>query len=219
MKEKNKIILVGGGGHCKVVIDAIKKNGHFEIHGIVDSDPELAEVNGVKVIGGDEALESIYQSGCRLAFISIGSVGDPSIRLKIWKQLKTIGFELAKVIHPAAVVAESVAIEAGTFIAAGVVLGPGTKIGENVIINTNSSVDHDCQIGAYVHIAPGVNISGGVTIGDYSHIGVGASIIECKNVGAKTIIGAGSVVISDIPASSKAFGMPCKVVGVNDAQK
>ncbi|MBU2265992.1 MAG: acetyltransferase, partial [Candidatus Omnitrophica bacterium] len=136
-----------------------------------------------------------------------------SIRGKIYKQLKEIGFNLPTIVHPAAVIAKECSLDEGVFIGTGAVVNPGTRVGKNAIINTLSSVDHDCQIAELVHIAPGVTLSGGVTIGKFSHIGVGTVVNQGINVGCNCLIGSGSVVISDIEDNSKAFGNPCKVMG------
>lgn len=207
-----KIVLVGGGGHCKVVIDVIIKSKKFEIFGIVDPKPKSSGIPGLKFIGDDSTLIDIFQSGCKNAFITVGSIGEPSVRIKLAQILTSIGFNLPIIIHPSAVIAKGVNIEVGVFIGAAVVIGPDTNIGKNAIINTKVSIDHDCKIGDFVHLAPGVTLCGGVEVGAKSHIGSGASIIEYKKIGAETLIGAGSVVTSDIPAKCKAFGNPCKVI-------
>lgn len=208
-----KIILVGAGGHGKVVLDALLKLGTYEVQGFVDNDTKLKEVLGVKIIGNDQDLENLFKSGCAHAFISVGSVGDPKIRMKLAEKLRTIGFALPVIIHPSAVLAKGVEIGEGAFIAAGAVIGPDSKIGRNAIINTNASVDHDCRIGDFVHIAPGVTLSGGVEVGEGAHLGSGAAVIEYKKIGVGTVVGAGSVVISDLPAKSTAYGVPCRVAG------
>lgn len=195
--KKKEIVLLGGGGHSKVVRDAIR------------------ELTVLKVIskGAEETkvLEEFYRFGCRLAHVAVGSVGDAALRVKLAQKLKALGFELPAIIHPAAIVADGVAVGEGTFIAAGAVIGPGAVIGRGVIINTRAAVDHDCRIGDFTHIAPGATLSGGVEVVEKAHIGCGSTVIEYKKIGSKTMIGAGSVVVSDIPSNSKAFGNPCRV--------
>jgi UDP-perosamine 4-acetyltransferase len=197
---KKKIVLIGGGGHCKVVIDTIRKAKTYEITGIVDSSLKAgSDVAGIKVLGNDDILPQLYDQGIKYAFISVGSIGDCGIRVKLYESLKKTGFELPAIAHPAAVIADDVELGEGTFIAAGVVINPGTKIGKNAIINTSSSIDHDCGIGDFVHIAPGVTLSGGVNIGSRTHIGTGASIVQYKNIGRNQFIKAGNVVSEDLP--------------------
>ncbi|MFH1428300.1 MAG: acetyltransferase [Candidatus Margulisiibacteriota bacterium] len=214
-KQNNipEIVLVGGGGHAKVVIDTIHKNGDYKIKGIIEKSADVSGLFNYPVLGNDDKLNEVYAAGCKNAFIAIGSIGDPSHRVKLYEKLKQIGFALPVIVHPAAVIAEGAVIEEGSFIAAGAVIGPDAKIGKNVIINTNTSVDHDCIIGDHIHMAPGVTLSAGVEIGHHAHIGTGSSVIQYRKIGAGTLIGAGSIVVKDIPEKVKAYGNPCRVMG------
>lgn len=192
---ERQIILIGGGGHARVVIDAIQCGKKFKICGIVD--PALRKgdtVLGIPVIGDDSILPKIFKEGVKYAFIAVGSIGNCSVRKKIYDNLKKIGFQLPFIVHPKVVIAKDVELGEGTFVAAGVVINPGAKIGKNVIVNTRSSIDHDCSIGDSVHIAPGVTLSGGVIVKDETHIGTGASVIQYISIGKRNMIPAGYVV-------------------------
>jgi len=216
IEMKKQIVLVGAGGHCKVVVDTIMAAGEYEIVGIVSRAPGEKDVLEKKIIGNDSKLPEIFKAGCTKAFIAVGGLGNPGIRVKLDEHLKHIGFSLPVIKHPAAYVSGSARVGEGTFIAAGAVIQPGSVIGRNCIINTNSSVDHDCEVGDFAHISPGAALSGGIKIGARTHIGTGTSVIEAKTIGADAVIGAGSVVVTDIPAGSKAYGNPCRVVGENN---
>lgn len=201
---KKKIVLVGGGGHCKVVIDAIRNSKKFSIYGIVDPNlPKGKVICGVKVIGTDDILQKLFKKGIRDAFISVGSIGNCEIRKRIHIKLMNLGFQLLVIVHPKAVVANGVKLGKGTFVAAGVVINPGVRIEENAIINTSSSIDHDCIIGNFVHIAPGATLSGGVKVGDESHIGVGANIVQNIRIGEKCLLRAGVTLLEDIKDGAK----------------
>jgi UDP-perosamine 4-acetyltransferase len=194
-----KIILAGGGGHCKVIIDAIKNKKDYIIYGITDLRFKKGEkILGIPIIGSDDILKAIFKKGIKYAFICVGSIGDCSMRRNIDINLKNIGFKLAVIQHPKAVVAKDVVLGEGTFIAAGAVINPGTKIGRNVIINTSASVDHDCEIGDFVHIAPGVTLSGGVKVGSETHIGTGANIIQYVKIGKGCLVKAGTLLTGDL---------------------
>lgn len=196
---KNKIILVGGGGHCKVIIDAIESAGKFKIYGIIDSSlPRGTAVLNIEVLGKDDMLPQLFKKGIGYAFISVGSVGNTETRNKIYKNLKDIGFDLPVIVHPKAIVSKYVEFGEGAFVAAGAVINAGTKIGNNVIVNTLSSVDHDCEIGDFVHIAPGATLSGGVKVGDCVHVGVGARIVQCLNIKENSFIKAGALITENI---------------------
>lgn len=206
---KKEIILLGGGGHSKVVIDAILNMQEFKIYGIVDPQlPPGSSILDIPVMGKDDMLPALFRKGIRYAFIGVGSVGNCDARKKIYHNLKKRGFILPVIIHPKAIVARDVAIGEGTFVAAGAVINAGTKIGKNVIINTSSSVDHDCMIGDFVHIAPGATLSGGIKVGDETHIGTGANIIQCLNIGKEAFIPAGKTVIKDVTDKEKYTGWP-----------
>lgn len=200
---KEEIVLIGGGGHCKVVIDAIQKGDAFKVCGIIGK-------------GDDSRLPMVFNSGCKRAFIAIGSVGNPGLRKKLAQKLSRIGFKVPAIVHPSAVVASNARIKEGVFIGPRAVVGPGSRLGKYAIVNTRAAVDHDCWIGDFVHIAPGAVLSGGVEVGQDAHIGTGASVIQYKKIGERSMIGAGSVVVKDIPAGSKAYGNPCRVAGKND---
>ena len=214
---KKKIVLLGGGGHCKVVIDAIRKSGKFDICGIADPNMKLSEeVLDVKVLGGDDILPGLFSKGVECAFISVGSSGDCIVRKRLAKKAEAIGFKFPAIVHPAAVIGEGVDLGSGAFVAAGAVISPGARIGANAIINTSASVDHDCIIGDFVHIAPGVTLSGGVNIGDETHIGTGANIIQQINIGKKCLVGAGTVVRDHMVDKARNYGG--RIVGPNEKE-
>lgn len=201
-----KVILIGGGGHAKVVIDAIKRSDIFSVSGILDPAFKKGEsVLSVPIAGSDSDLPEIFKKGIRAAFISVGSIGNCDVRKRIYENLKRIGFKLPVITHPNAIVAEGVEIGEGTFIAAGVVINSGTKIGVNAIINTVSSVDHDCQIGDFVHIAPRATLSGDIEVGDETHIGTGANIIHSLRIGKRCMIGAGATITRDIADDARIY--------------
>ena len=206
---RKKIVLIGGGGHAKVIINAIECSREFEIYGVVD--PRLCEedlVLGVNVIGTDDALPGLLGKGLENAFIAIGSVGCCAVRKQIYEKLKGIGFKLPVVAYPGASVAKDALIGEGTFIAAGVVINPGVKIGKNAIINTSTSLDHDCRIGDFVHVAPGVTLCGGVSVGNEAHVGAGATVIQGVNIGKGCIVGAGTTVRRHLADGDKYIGIP-----------
>lgn len=211
---KSSVIILGGGGHTKVLIDALHLNG-VKIIGITDVDLNLVgrQILGVTIIGKDDIVLESTLKGVELVN-GIGSIGLPLNRKGIFERFKNLGFTFAKVIHPSAVIAFDVVVEEGAQIMAGAVVQSGSKIGCNSIINTKASVDHDCIIGNHVHVAPGVTLSGGVKVGNSVHIGTGANIIQNVNIGDNVVIGAGSLVLSDIASDSVVIGVPAEMVRI-----
>jgi len=209
---KNKIVLIGGGGHCKVVISILKKLDNFEISGIVDNYKAGSLISGIKIIGTDDDLKNIYKNGICYALITVGSIKDNIKRYRLFNMAKEIGYNFPVIISPEAIVDKSVKIGEGTVIMLGSIINIDSSIGKNCIINTGAIIEHDCKIGDYCHITPGVHISGAVNIGELSFIGIGATIIQGINIGRNVTIGAGSVVIKDIPDNVIALGNPAKII-------
>lgn len=208
---KNKMVLVGGGGHCKVVISILKNLNEFEMVGISDIPEKIGnDILGVPIRFTDDEMEKLFNNGVRYAFITIGSVGDPKKRVELFYKMKKIGFKFPVIVSKYALVSEDVKIDEGTIIMPGAIINPGVKIGRNSIINTGTIIEHDVSIGDHVHVAPGAVLSGGVKVGCCSHIGTGASVIQEIEIGENVIVGAGAVVVKNIPNSVIAKGVPAK---------
>lgn len=206
------VIILGAGGHAKVLIDALIKTSAV-IAGIVDPAPALvgAKILGVPVLGGDGVVNEFPPSEAKLVN-GLGSIGLPVKRKQLFEKFKSICYSFRTVIHPSAIVALDVVFGEGTQVMAGVVIQPGSRIGLNCIINTRASLDHDCVIGDHVHISPGVTLSGGVTIGACSHIGTGATVIQGITIGSGCLVAAGAVVIKDIYDGAIVRGIPAREV-------
>lgn len=209
----NKLLLIGGGGHCKSVVDSLLSIGAYSSIGIIDIKENIGNrINGIPIIGCDEDLKELYEAGYEEAFITVGSVGNPKLRVNLYKKLKGLGYQIPKIIDPTAVVANSVKIEEAVFVGKGVIINSDTIIKRGAIINSGAIIEHDCRIGSFVHIAPGVVMSGGVIIGDSSHIGSNTSVRQQVSIGSDTIVGIGSVVVKHISSNVIAYGNPCKEV-------
>lgn len=207
---KLPILIVGGGGHAKVLIEAIRLRT-MTILGIIDADPSKigTEVSGIRVIGDDKEISG-YKPETLLLVNGIGSVRLPKTRADVFKKFKAKGFTFATIIHPSAVVASDVVLGEGVQIMACAVIQPGSRIGMNTIVNTMASVDHDCIIGDHVHLSPSVTLSGTVRVGDGVHIGTGTTVIQGIAIGRNSLIGAGSVVLTDLPDDVEVAGVPAK---------
>ena len=214
---KKKIILIGGGGHCKVVISQLRKINSFDIIGIIDNYKSVgSKVLDIEVVGKDKDLKSFYERDIQYALITLGSTKDNLKRQILFNMTKDFGFKFPIIISPEAIVDRNVDIDEGTVIMPGSVVNVGSIIGKNCIVNSGSIIEHDCKIGNHCHIAPGVHISGGVEIDDSSFVGIGSTIIQGIKIGKNVTIGAGSVVIRDIPENTIVVGNPAKVIKNKD---
>ena len=210
-KSMNRIIIVGGGGHAKVIISILKKLDCFNIFGYTDK-IDNGRILGIKYLGNDDNLKFLFQEeNVKNAVIGLGQIKNSSKRKYIYKRLSIIGFNFPSIISPNCIVNEEIRIGKGTVVMDGVIINPGTIIGDFCIVNTNVSVDHDCIVSDFVHIATGGVLSGGVTVGDNVLIGAGATIIQSKNICSNSIIGAGSVVLNDCMKPGTYCGIPAKL--------
>lgn len=210
--KQHPVIVLGAGGHAKVLIDMLRLRGH-EILGIADADAGklCATHAGCQIIGGDDAVLQHDPGRVRLVN-GVGSTGQPQARRRLFDEFRQRGYVFESVTHPSAVIASDTVLEEGAQVMAGAVIQPGSRIGANAIVNTAASVDHDCTIGAHVHLAPGVILSGNVHVGDGTHIGTGACVIQGVTIGEGCVIGAGAAVLADIPAGTRAAGIPARKI-------
>ncbi len=204
------VIIIGAGGHARVLADALRESG-FTLIGFTDAaqSEHGRRIDNVVVIGGDEILGR-YSREQTVLVNGVGSVGAPDTRRAVQERLTSAGWRFISVVHPRATVSRAAHIEEGAQIMAGAVIQAGARIGGATIVNTAASVDHDCEIGAYCHIAPGAVLSGGVRLGEGCHIGAGAVIIQGLHIGAASMIGAGAVVVDSHPPGSRLLGVPAR---------
>ncbi len=206
---KEKIVIIGGGGHAKVIISIIKKLKDFEIVGFTELEKK-DNILGIEYLGPDSVLQDLFNQGIKNAAIGLGQIKSSLHRKRIVELLNKIGFKFPTIVSPNSIINEAVSIGKGTVIMDGVIINSGSAIGNFSIINTKASIDHDCKIGSFTHIAPGVTLSGEVTIGDDVLIGTGASVIHQIKIPSKTIISAGSSVQKNIEKDGIYRGIPAE---------
>lgn len=210
---KSKILLVGGGGHCRSVLDCLLRSGAYDEIGAVDRDPEAGlSLLGIPVIGKDDDLPALFAAGWTNAAVTLGSVGHPDRRRALFRRLKEIGFALPVITDDSCVIGCEVTLGEGTFVGKRAVVNCRVQTGQCAIINTGAIVEHDCRIGSFAHISPGAVLCGEVHIGENTHIGAGSVVRQQIEIGRDSIVGAGSVVVRNIPDGSKAYGNPCREV-------
>lgn len=207
-KNNNKIVLLGGGGHCKSVLDTLLKTNEYSE--IVITDPNVpidSEIMGCKVVGDDSILLQLFEQGFTHAFITTGSIGYSNPRAKLAHIAEAIGFDFPIVIDSSAMIADGVTIGCGTYVGKNAIINAGAKIGRYCIINTGTIVEHESVVGDYCHISTGSILCGEVTVGDESFIGAGTTIIQCVRIGCNVVVGAGSTVLSDVEDNVRTYGI------------
>lgn len=212
---KDKIVVVGGGGHAKVIINVLKKLDNYKILGYTDL-KDKGLVLGIKYLGTDEVLKNVIKTEkiCN-AVIAIGNIKISEVRQKIYEKINKLHFIFPVIISPNAIVNENVEIGKGSVVLDGAIINTSAQIGKFAIVNTNAIIEHDSRSSDFVHFAAGSILGGGATIGDNSLLGVGAKIIQYKNVGKNCLIGAGSVVIEDIKLEGTYFGVPARKISIS----
>jgi UDP-perosamine 4-acetyltransferase len=204
------VIVVGAGGHARVLIDALQRSGHTILFATdVDVAKRGQSVLGITVAGGDEAIAA-HVPGTVLLAIGVGSVGKDDTRRATFERFAREGHRFATVVHPNAVVAPDVTLLDGAQVMAGAVVQTGSCIGRNAIVNTGACVDHDCRVGDHAHIAPGATLSGGVEIGEGTLVGTGACVIQSIRIGSGSVVAAGAVVVRDVPEGACVMGIPAR---------
>ena len=196
--EKRKIILVGGGGHCKSCIDVIERENKFLIAGILDKESLTGEkILGYPILGSDELIEKLAKENyCFL--ITVGQIKSPAIRKKIYKTIKKVGGELPVIISPHAIISKYSTLQEGTIVMHNAIVNVATTIGKCCILNSASLVEHDCEIGDFCHISTNTTVNGSVVIGDSCFIGSKVVINNNLNIIGSVIVPSGSRVAVSI---------------------
>ena len=204
--------MIGSSGHASVLVDAMERMGGYEIAGYADDTLSAGTVRrGYPVLGRLKDVARICAE--RVITDVVVAVGDNWWRRKVYSDLirecPNLSFPVVK--HPSALIAASAEISKGSAILAHSHVGPGSRVGAFCIINTGSSLDHDCTMQDFASIAPGVFTGGLVQIGECSAIGVGASISDRISIGSHAVVGTGAVVVRDVPDLVVCYGNPARV--------
>ncbi len=206
-----KLLLLGSSGHCGSILDCVLSAGLYDEIGLVSSNPNKS-IFGVPVVGNYEQLPALFRAGWTQAHIAIGSVGYVAKRREMYRVLTDIGFRLATVIDPSAVIARDVEIADGVWIGKRAVVNNACRIGTCAMINTGSVIEHESVVGDFAHVSPGAVLCGQVRVGDDTHVGAGSTVKQGVHIGSGVMIGAGSVVVKNVPDGVMAYGVPCRVV-------
>ncbi len=208
--QKENIILIGAGGHCKSCIEIIESTERFFIVGVLGLPAEVGgAILNYNIIGTDDAIEPLVLKGYSF-LITIGQIKSAQIRALIFEKLKTLNAKIATVISPMAYVSKYSEIGRGSIIMHFATVNALAMIGENSILNTGCNVEHDASIGSHTHISTKAVVNGNSKIGDECFVGSNATISNGVSIGSRVVIGAGSVVIGNIPEGAVYVGNPAQ---------
>lgn len=207
--EAIPLVLLGAGGHARVLAALMRAAGH-KVLGVCD--PKLAmegisRWEGLDVLGDDSALDRLPPDRVALV-LGVGQRARDTVREQLYADLRARGYCFPALVHPSAWIAPGGVLCDGVQVMAGAVIQPGCMIGENSIVNTRAGIDHDCRIGRDVHVAPGATLCGAVTVEDGAFIGAGATVIQGLRIGARALVGAGVTLVQDLASTTTILGCP-----------
>ena len=199
--EKPTLLIFGGGGHAKAIMDMVKQIGEYAIAGIVDDDKRLIgkKILGIPVLGTRTLLPALVAQGVNLAANGVGGIIDIGARERIFELLEQAGFSFPTLIHPRATIEPSAKAGEGVQVFANAYIGSDAVLHAKCMVNTNAVVSHDCEIGSYSHIAPGALLAGHVHVGERTLIGMGVTTTIGVKIGSGVRIGNAAIVLADVP--------------------
>ena len=208
-----KVIVVGAGGHARVLVSLLGYLPQIEIVGVADRDDSSLgeEIGGTRVIATWDALPEWRSRGVEGVVLALGN---NELRRRMFHAVQAMGFRVLGLRHPTALVEPGAVIGPGSVLCAGVMVCAAAQIGKNVLLNTGVIIEHECRIGDHAQIASGARLGGRVTVGDRAFIGLGSSVKDQLCIGRDVIVGAGSVVVSDLAQGVVAYGVPARVARV-----
>jgi sugar O-acyltransferase (sialic acid O-acetyltransferase NeuD family) len=200
-------LVIGAGGHAKVVIDALLGTGNHVV-GCFDDNSRLVgtePIRGIKVVGPAMRVGDEWKKG---TFVIV-AIGENRVRREVALRLSV---DYGMVVAPSAILGRGVTLGPGTMVLPSATVNIDSAIGGHVILNTGCSVDHDCRIGDYSHVAPGCCLGGDVVVGEGSFLGIGTRVLPGIRIGRWSVVGAGAVVTRDLPDNCTAVGLPARVI-------
>ncbi len=207
-----RCVILGGGGHARVLVDCIRESRLSEIEGVLDADPSIhgRKVLDVLILGGDEMLGGLAAGGVTHFVVGLGGVRDNGPRRRLFELGLLFRLAPLSVRHPSAVVSRWAGVGPGCQLLPGSIVNAGAVLGKNIIVNSGAVVEHDCVVEDHVHIATGARLASGVRAGAGAHIGAGATVRQGIAIGERAVVGAGAAVIRDVAAGTVVAGVPAR---------
>jgi len=213
-EEGRVCVILGGGGHARVLIDTLQQYTKIRIAGILDPNRTLwgQSMLDVPVLGGDDLLPELVRKDVNCFVIGMGSIGNFQLRQKLYQTAIALGIEVVSVIHRTATISRWAQVGQGLQMMPYSVINAGAVVGNNVIINTGAIVEHDCVLDDFVHVATGAQLASTVRLGKGAHIGAGAAVRQCLTIGEGAIVGIGAAVVEDVNPYTTVVGVPAKPI-------
>jgi sugar O-acyltransferase (sialic acid O-acetyltransferase NeuD family) len=208
--KKEKLVLLGSGGHAKCVLDILEEMDSYEIIGVTTQDETRKDFCGYPILGNNETLQDLYMEGIRYIALGVGGYTDNNQRKALYTKLKQLGFTVVSAIHPSAMISKTVSLGEGNIIFSGVIMIPDVQVGNNVVIASGSNIGHEVIIEDHVLISTGVTTGANIKIQEGALISMGATIVSGVTVGKNAFVAAGAVVVKDIEENTKVFGIPAR---------
>jgi acetyltransferase EpsM len=199
--EPNSILIYGGGGHGKALIDLIRALGTFSILGIVDDGLLIGtSLMGVTVLGGSQSLIKLHEDGLQFAANAVGGIGNISSRIAVFERLQQVGLTCPTLVHPSAFIEPSASLAEGVQVMPHAYVGSESHLGFGTIVNTGAIISHDCELGQYANLSPGAILAGEVSVGEATLVGMGVTVNLRVKIGSHARIGNSATIKQDVPA-------------------
>jgi|SRR5690625_736669 len=202
------VVLIGAGGHSKVIQDIIKANRHLTLHAVLDQKFKKRYIDGGVIYGHTDFIDEFVQENISFSI----AIGNNKARQKLVEQLPIPDDKYTSLIHPDSTISPTATIGCGTVVMAQSVINADTSIGKHAIINSGSVIEHDNRLDDFVHISPNASLAGTVVIGEGSHVGTGATVIPGKTIGNWSEVGAGAVAVNNVEDGVTVVGVPAKKI-------
>ncbi len=210
-EQRPSCVIVGAGGHGRVVLDILLSGRRYRPIGFLDSNPAVhgRRMDGLPILGDLTALADLRRQGVGRVIVAIG---DNGVRRAFAQRIEEFGLELINAIHPSANLAHNVTLGKNVVVAAGALVCAHCQIGDSVILNTGCIVDHESMIGTAAHICPGAKLAGRVTAESGAFVGIGATVLQGLRIGCEAVVGGGAVVIEDVEPLTTVVGVPARLL-------
>lgn len=212
--ESENCVILGGGGHARVVMDCLKTMNGITVCGILDNNTKLRhkKISGAPVLGNDNLLKSLSNKNVKYFVVGVGGMTDSDIRRKLYQKGVSAGLEPLSVIHSTAFLSAEAKAGPGCQFFAKSAVNPGSVLGKGVIVNTSAIVEHDCRLGDFSHAASGAKLGGGVHLGAGAFVGMGAVVKQGVSIGSGAVVGAGAVVVKNVAKNTVVAGVPARIL-------